>query len=157
MLWYIKSSVHVIAQLTDQNACDRNSCNRYLRPEAKSSEASTEVVGMRSVYGTLRHDDLEKSAPLHHWWIISVLYIFSYIAQIQVTRDAASKVTKAQRKLWKTDVIHNDLKWQVKVMIVCKHTSVYCKQATTSFSIDHKALQNNLVDTRLTPHTHHND
>lgn len=67
MLWYIKNSVHAIAQLTDKNACDRNSCNQYLRPEDKSSEASTEVVGMCSVYGMLRHDDLEKSASLHHW------------------------------------------------------------------------------------------
>lgn len=146
MLWYIKSSVHAIAQLTDKNACDRNSCNQYLRPEDKSSEASTEVVGVCSVYDTLRHDDLEESAFSHHWWIINVLYIVSYITQIYITRDEASKATKAQRKLRKTDTIHN-----VKVMILCKHMYVYCKQATMSFTINYETVQNNVADTWLTP------
>lgn len=75
MLWYIKNknSEHALTQLTDKNACDRNSCNQDLRPEGQSSEASPEVVGMCSVYGTLRHDDLEKSASLHHWRITSGL------------------------------------------------------------------------------------
>lgn len=35
-------------------------------------------------------------------------------------------------------------------MILCKHTYVYCKQATKSFSINHETVQNNLADTQLT-------
>lgn len=48
-------------------------------------------------------------------------------------------------------MIHNDLKWQVKAMILCKHTYIYCKQATKSFRINHETVQNNLADTQLTP------
>lgn len=109
-----------------------NFCHQYLRAEAKPPEASTQVVGVWSVYGVLRHGDLEKSAFSNHWWIIGVSHIFSYITQMQITRDEASKATKAQRKFWKTDTIHNNLKWQVRVIILCKHTYVYCKQATKS-------------------------
>lgn len=71
----------------------------------------------------------------------------SHITQIYITRDEASKATKAQRKLRETDTIHNDLKWQVKVMILCKHMYVYCKQATMSFTINYETVQNNVADT----------
>lgn len=53
-----------------------NFCHQNLRPEAKPPEASTQVGGVWSVHGVLRHSDLEKSAFSNHWWITGIFVHF---------------------------------------------------------------------------------
>lgn len=109
----------------------RNFCHHYLRLEAKPPEASTQVVGVWSVYGVLRHGDLEKSAFSDHWWIIGVLFrTFSHTSH--KCKSPEMKLQKQQKHRESSERLIHNLKWQVKVIILCKHTHVYCKQATKS-------------------------